>query len=75
MCSLYIPLLDHLLLWLKDRFGPIQQQISLAAKLVASILIVSEPLSDADQKELITAFPDMPSPLSFATEYESWVNV
>ena len=72
--SLYFPFLDHLLQGLRDRFGPVQQQIALASKLVPSIMVSGggAMMSCSDQARIIAAFPDMPSPLSFASEYHRW---
>lgn len=70
--AVYFPFLDHLLQGLHDRFGPVQQQIALASKLVPAVMVGEAPLSSSEQKKLVDAFPDMPSPQSFAAEYHRW---
>lgn len=71
--SMFLPFVDHLIQCLNERFGKTQKSISLACKLVPSVLIQHPSMADAGElDELIEAFPDIQSKTSFSSEYERW---
>lgn len=70
--TVFLPLIDSITMGLNDRFNSMQQDVSLASKLVPSILITCEKCKAEDISKLASAFPDMPSVRSLPSEYERW---
>jgi len=55
-----------------DRFTGVHQDIALSSKLVPSVLVKSVRINEAEIHSLERAFPDMPDPRSFSSEYDRW---
>ena len=70
--SVFLPFVDSMIQGLEDRFTRVHQDIALSSKLVPSVLIKSVRINEAEIHSLEKAFPDMPDPRSFSSEYDRW---